>query len=180
MSDDDRQATFLDVAETLLNNVAGSETGSRWREQVNDQLTGEDDIDYDALVAAGITAGEQAARFRERSRAPSAQAASPDTDALVDVRDIYAPGGEYAGTRVTVSDPDAEAYLSASGEELAVRTGSNGRRVDLPQPTAGVESTTDDGAVVEYIAYVAGGVVDPSTTVNVVADADDVDEDDGE
>jgi len=179
MSDDKRsQNTILDLGETLLNGFVGSGAGSRWREEVSEQLTDEDEIDYDAILAAGVTAGEQVSRFRNQTRATAAQMApQPDGDgALVDVRDIYSPDGGYAGTRVTVSDPDATAYLSASGDELVIRSGDAGEQTDLPQNAAGVKRAGDsDGSVAEFVAYVRGGVVDPDrpATVEVVDEGDD-------
>lgn len=179
MSDDDRpRNSILDLGETLLNGFVGGGVGSRWRKQVNEQLTGEDEIDYDTLLAAGVAAGEQVSRLRNQSRQTTASIAGDGGGggALVDVRDIYSPDGAYAGTRVTVSDPDATAYLEASGEELAVRSGGVADRVDLPQTAIGVEEAGgEDGSVAEFVAFVEGGVVDPDH-VTVVDDSPTDDE----
>jgi uncharacterized protein YfiM (DUF2279 family) len=184
MSDDDRpRNSILDLGETLLNGFVGGGVGSRWRKQVNEQLTDEDEIDYDTLLAAGVAAGEQVSRLRAQSRQTTASITGDNggDGALVDVRDIYSPDGAYAGTRVTVSDPNATAYLEASGEELAVRSGGVADRVDLPQPAVGVEEASgDDGSVAEFVAFVAGGVVDPNHVTVVDGDADETVEDDDE
>jgi len=183
MSDDDRSRnTVLDLGETLLNGLVGSGAGTRWREQVSEQLTDEDEIDYDTILAAGVAAGEQVSRLRAQSRQAASHVAQPaqGEGALVDVRDIYSPDGTYAGTRVTVSDPDASAYLEVGGEELAVRSGGSAERIDLPQPAVGVEEAGgEDGSVAEFVAFVAGGVVDPSH-VTVVDEDGDTDGDDTE
>lgn len=183
MSDSDRDdstSSFLDLGEALLNAVSDGQTGDRWRDAVEQHVGDGESIDYDALVAAGLAAGEQTSRMRQQSRRVNASAASRTdntTDAdhpLVDVRDVHAPDGSYAGTRVVVSSPSVDAYLAADGGSLVVRYGDRGEDVDLPTQAAGIEEpdTTGEQSVSEFVAYVDGSVLDPNHTEKTKQDDD--------
>ena len=164
---DDPGGALLDLGEQFLNAIGSGDAGTEWREEVNESLTGEGQIDYDALVTAGIAAAEQTSRMRQQSRRTAAATdsttpAEQEQGFITDVRDVHDNDGEYAGTRVLVSDATAEAYLSAGGDEVAVRAGSEGTTVELPREAAGIVAPgEDDDTVGEFIAYVAGGVLDP-------------------
>ena len=170
MTDDDDggESTILELGATFLN-AFGDGAGDEWREQVQNHVGPEGEIDYDTLVTAAIAAGEQTSRMRQQSRRTVAttRASGPEQNPpLVDVRDIHAPGGEYAGTRIIVSRPDADAFLAADQESVAIKAGSHGEQVDLPAAAAGITSppSGEEQSVTEFIAFVDGSVLDPAAT----------------
>ena len=173
----DTGSSLLDVGESFLNALGDGTSGSEWRDQVEQTLNGEGDVDYDRLITAGIAAGEQVARLREQSRttpaAVEARARGEGTAAPIETRDVYDTNGEYAGTRLYVSADDADAYLSADGCEVAVRTGDAGKTISLPQPAT--EVVTDDGplgGMALFVAYPEGSVLDEAPTHDGVEQAD--------
>ena len=186
MSDDDQESgtsNILELGTTFLNALSGGDMGDEWRKEVRKHVGPEGEIDYDTLVTAAITAGEQTTRMREQSRrtAATTRAGGPEqSQPLVDVRDIHAPGGGYAGTRIIVSRPDVEAFLSTAGDSVVVKHGSTGEGVDLPTRADGLLETDSENtdSVTEFIAYVGDSVLDPDAADAVETDGegDDADE----
>ena len=170
---DDTGSSLLDLGETFLNTFGDGNSGSAWREEVEQTLAEDGDVDYDRLITAGVAAGEQVARLRERSRAPAAP--TPDAGPTpIETRDVYDTDGEYAGTRIYVSADDASVYLSSDGSEVVVRTGDTGETVTLPQPAT--EVVTDDGplgGMALFVAYPEGSVLDQAPTNDGVEQAPD-------
>ena len=174
MSDEDRDrdSSVLDLGEALLNAVGDGRTGSEWRDEVEHALGAEGDVDYDRLATAGVLAGEQVARLREKTRSPARQGPeNRPANASVEVRDMHDVNGGYAGTKLFVSADDPNAYLSADGEQVVVRFGGVGRTFDLPQPATRVVEDEPKGAgITMYVAYPDGSVFEAAGP-----DVDDVD-----
>jgi hypothetical protein len=175
-------SSLLDAGESFLNALGDGDSGTEWREEVERNLGAPGEVNYDRLITAGIAAGEQVARLREQSRttpaAVEARAREEGAAAPIETRDVYDTNGEYAGTRLYVSADDADAYLSADGCEVAVRTGGSGKTISLPQPAT--EVVTDDGplgGVALFVAYPEGSVLDETPTHDGVEQADSRDPD---
>ena len=169
--DSDNRSTdsdLLDAAEGFLNAFGA---GDEWRERVDELYEGSN-LDPEQAIAAGITAGEQAARLREQSRAPSQSAPahrSPTDEPLIHTRDIEDENGRYAGTRIVCSDPYATLFENESA--VLVRTGDRDEEIPLPKSIGEVERAdgdNPDGA--------AEWVVRPATD----ADPDDAGDDDAD
>jgi len=162
--DQNRDSSLLDLGETFLNAIGDGRSGTEWRDEVEQSLGGEGEIDYDRLTTAGIAAGEQVARLREQARRTPAAAdrRAPGGPApAIETRDIYDTDGQYAGTRLYVSEGDPDAFLSADGSEVVIRYGSTGEAVSLPQPATAI--VTDDGphgGIALFVAYPEGSVLD--------------------
>jgi len=184
MTDDDRDREGSDILElgaTFLNAIGDGNAGDEWRDTVREHVGPEGEIDYDTLITAAVAAGEQTTRMREQSRrtAASARASNPEQEKpLVDVRDVHAPGGGYAGTRIIVSRPDADAFLSSTGDAVVVKHGATGEGVDLPTAADGLTQTEagDTDSISEFVAYVGGSVLDPDATDDI--DTDDIEDTD--
>jgi hypothetical protein len=98
----------------------------------------------------------------------------------IETRDIYDTSGAYAGTRIYVAAEDADAYLSASGEQVVVRTGGTGQTVTLPQTAT--DLITDDGphaGLALYVAYPSGSVLENADTDEQLEGDEDEDTDTG-
>lgn len=178
----DTGSSLLDVGESFLNALGDGTSGSEWREQVEETLDSEGDVDYDRLITAGIAAGEQVARLRERSRTPPAavedRRGGQDATPPIETRDVYDTDGGYAGTRLYVSAEEPDAYLSADGTEVVVKTGDTGKTISLPQPAT--EVVTDDGplgGVALFVAYPEGSVLDDAPASDGVEQVDTAEDD---
>ena len=176
-SDSDTDSTVLDLGESLLNALGSGSPGSEWRDEAEAILGGEGEVDYDRLATAGIAAGEQVAHLRQQARMTADAAPPGDAPPVsIETRDIYDTSGAYAGTRIYVAAEDADAYLSASGEQVVVRTGGTGQTVTLPQTAT--DLITDDGphaGLALYVAYPSGSVLEDTDTDEQLEG--DVDED---
>lgn len=181
--DDDAQrdtSTILDLGESLLNGLGNGQTGTEWRAEVEDQLGGDLDVDYDRLATAGVAAGEQIARIRQQARdtASTDGRRMDEPSTLTETRDTYSDSGEYIGTRLYVSDPKADVYLSADGSEVVIKVGKNATTEPLPQPADGIAVEDDSpGGVSLFVAYPEGS---PLQADDLIDDTDGVSEVDTE
>lgn len=133
---DDSSSPIFETARSLFNAVDGD--GSAGDEFIDEIEARFDDVDnLEDMVIGGAAAGEQVMRMRERSRMTD-RTSQPET--AIEVRDIEDHDGNYAGTRVWIDDPQAEAF---EGDEQVLIRASNGEEFEVPAPHGVAEIEQD-------------------------------------
>lgn len=127
---------IFETARSLFNAVDGDgSAGDEFIDEIEDRF---DDVDnLEDMVIGGAAAGEQVMRMRERSRVTDR---TQTQETAIEVRDIEDAEGSYAGTRVWIDDPQAEAFR---GDDQVLIRASNGEEFEVPAPH-GVDEIEQD------------------------------------
>lgn len=157
---------IFQTATSLIGSVADDETAERFAEQADD-LLGENSATE--AVLGGLAAGEQINQVREQSREMATTARNrnePQTS--IEARTVEGEGGEFAGTRIFVDNPQAR-WFEGDGQVLIKSEGEE-FEVSVPQGIGEIEAENNQ-TILELLVRPEG--YDDTPDLVAPAEADD-------